>query len=463
MQSEIAADRRSPSAKKFMRLQLFLGIGNEINNPPVVTNAVIRSATIFEEIIKNIPVPIDLNSKLGETTGVTLDTYLDITLGVLANYMGRSQDEFVKDPARAIIDPRKFLGSKVPVESAQKFWEMESTAIGELAVVLARENRIASNQDFTSFRMKPFLRLDNGNLICVNPGFLQEKLEIGLFWTIVNALQGDERRSAFETWGRLFEHYVGQIVGASIAVGVETFFPRPNFKHKKHHHESFDGILIFGRVCVVFECKGGFLSNAAKYGEDLDAFVKAFDAKFAMGQGAGVEQLARKIGQVFSARPADRRELEGIDLSQVDVIVPVMVAQDSAVSSFFTIPWLAKTFRDAMRKRILMRKVVWTSLLVVHVEELENLCTFGRAGKLALSECFLFGGKKGDPRQGHYFVFDDILREFLDVNKIAHLPSRATEQKFGEILDRVCVRLFGRTFESLPDETDQNQGGSPKT
>lgn len=167
MRSEIAADRRSPSAKKFMRLQLFLGIGNEINNPPVVTSAVIRSATIFEEIIKNIPVPIDLNSKLGETTGVTLDTYLDITLGVLANYIGRNQEEFVKDPARAIIDPTKFLGSKLPAELARKFWEMESTTTDELTVVLAREDPIASRQDFTSFRMKPFLRLDNGNLICV--------------------------------------------------------------------------------------------------------------------------------------------------------------------------------------------------------------------------------------------------------------------------------------------------------
>src|SRR6202035_1567590 len=199
----IAADRRSPSAKKFMRLQLFLGTGNEINNPPMVTNAVIRSATIFEEIIKNIPVPIDLNSKLGETTGVTLDTYLDVTLGVLANYMGRSQEEVVKDPARAIIEHAKFLGSKLPAESAQKFWEMESIAIDELAVVLAREGPIESRQDFTSFRMKPFLRLDNGNLICVNPGFLQEKPEIGLFWTIVNVLEGNDRRSAFETWGRL--------------------------------------------------------------------------------------------------------------------------------------------------------------------------------------------------------------------------------------------------------------------
>jgi hypothetical protein len=397
-----------------------------------------------------------LNSKLGEATGVTLDTYLDITLGVLANYMGRSQEEFVKDPARAIIDPTKFLGGKLPAESAQKYWEMESTAAEELAVVLAREDPIASRQDFTSFRMKPFLRLDNGNLICVNPGFLQEKLEIGLFWTIVNALQGDDRRSAFETWGHLFEHYVSQIIGTSIAVGVETYFPRPNFKHKKRHHESFDGILVLGRVCVVFECKGGFLPNPAKYGEDLDAFVKAFDAKFAMGHGAGVEQLARKIGQIFAAKPADRRELEGIDLSQIEVIVPVMVAQDSAVASFFTIPWLAKTFRDAMRKQGLTRQVVLTSLLVVHIEELEDLCTFGRAGKLALSECFLFGGKKGDPRQGHYFVFDDILLEFLNVNKIERLPSRAAEQKFGDVLDRACVRLFGRTFEPLPGETSHN-------
>jgi hypothetical protein len=128
-------------------------------------------------------------------------------------------------------------------------------------------------------------------------------------------LQGEDRKNAFDTWGKLFEAYVNQILGTAVNPAKEKYIPCPDFTKKKHHHEAFDGILLAGRVCAVFECKGGFLPNNAKYAESLDEFLKGLEKKFATDPGAGLEQLVRKISQVFAAHKNDQRELEGIDLS----------------------------------------------------------------------------------------------------------------------------------------------------
>jgi len=287
MKTEIAQHRRRPSAKNYLRLQLSVGAGNELNNPPPVMNGVARSTIMFEEILKNTPARIDLGKALESHTGLSLDSYVDLTLGVLTNYLGRRPKELIENAGISIVGPETHFGTSVSPEITHKFWEMESTTMDGLRAALSAASGLVPHQDFTVFRMKPFVRLDNGNLFCVNPGFIQEKLEVGLFWTIANTLQGADRQNAFETWGKLFEAYINQSLQTAVDPTRERYIPRPYFIGKKHHHESFDGILLAGRICAVFECKGGFLPNNAKYADDLDEFVKALEKKFGTDPNAG--------------------------------------------------------------------------------------------------------------------------------------------------------------------------------
>jgi hypothetical protein len=449
MTREIAHDRKMPpSAKKYLRLQLAVGAGNEVFNPPPVPGGVVRSRIIFEEIIKRTAVPIDLNTQLEQQAGISLDAYVDLTLGALATYIGRIPKQFIDDSSLAVVNPKTFFGPSVPNKTTDRFWEMESSTIAECASALVAPSDLVSQKDFTAFRIKPFLQLSSGSVICPNPGFIQEKLEIGLFWTIVNNLQGDKRQKAFETWGTLFETYVNEIFGAIIDPANEKYVPCPDFKEKKHHHEAFDGILLSGRVCVAVECKGGFLPNNAKYGDDLDRFVEALEKKFGTEPGAGVEQLVRKISQVFARKPAERRELDGIDLSPIDIIVPVLVVQDNFVSSMLTLPWLAKSFRDSMRKKSVDPRVVLTSLLVLHVEDVESIQTYIKTGHFSVGECLLHAGKRGDPGSTRLFDFSDLFREFLKEKNIPPMKA-GSDERFNEILNRVTLRLFNQKFEPL--------------
>lgn len=449
MRGRIARDRKSPSLKRYLRAQLQMGAGLEINNPPPVVNGVVRSTTVFGEILKRTPTPIDLSRRLEEQAGISLDTYVDLTLGALAIYLCRNPKELIDDAGLSVINPATFFGSSVPSDVAKRFWELESDTLDGMASVLSVQSDLKPQQDFTAFRMKPFVRLDTGAVICVNPGFVQEKLEVGLLWTIVNNLPEEDRKKAFDAWGELFQTYVSQTFETAINRAKENFIPFPGFTGKKHRHEAFDGILLCGRVCVVFEYKGGFLPNKAKYAENLEQFLTSLEQKFGTGPSGGVEQLVRKTAQIFGANQREQRKLEGVDLSSVDMVVPVLVVQDGFVSSLFTIPWLAKSFRDSMRKENWGRRSIWTSLLVLHVEDVENISTYVKSGQFSLSECLLYAAKKGDPSRGRLFAFADILREFLETKKIDRVPVNDFDKKFEGILNRLSFRLFNRKFERL--------------
>jgi hypothetical protein len=229
-----------------------------------------------------------------------------------------------------------------------------------------------------------------------------------------------------------------------------TNFTRNQNARRRAGKRAANRPLLAGRVCAVFECKGGFLPNNAKYADDLDEFVKALEKKFGTDPNAGVEQLARKIGQVFARDKRVRRELEGIDVSGVDIVVPVLVVQDNFASSFLTVPWLAKSFRDLMRKTaVLDRRVVWTSLLVLHAEDVEKLSTYVKARVFSLSECLLDCSKMGDPGPGRLFSFDQLLRQYLLENKIAKVPPTDLDKKLIGVISRVTMRFFNQPFEPL--------------
>jgi hypothetical protein len=453
MTAKIAEVRRAPSVKNMLRLQLSVGAGNEVANPPPLINGLARSIVIFDELQKTTKTPIDLNKALLNQSGLSLSEYIDLTVAVLANYLGRTPQELIDNPNISVISPRTYFGPLISTELASRFWQMESATVDALGASLASSSNLLQHQDFTAFRMKPFIQFENGNMVCLNPGFVQEKLETGLFWTIANSLEAKDRQYAFDSWGKLFEAYVNQSFVEAVDPAVERYIPCPDFVGKQHRHESFDAILLSDEVCAVFECKGGFLPNKAKYGDDLDQFLNDLDKKFGTQDGAGVEQLARKMGQIFARDEKTRRKIEGCDLTGIKIVVPVLVVQDSFVSSLLSAPWLIKSFRDLMRKTTSIN-VIWPSLLVLHVEDVEKLSLYVRSRAVSLSECLLAISKLGDPSPGKLFSFEGALRGYLAEKEIGKIPDHPLVRKFSEVMNRMTMRLFNRPFEP-PKERDE--------
>lgn len=445
--------RQSPSINNFLALQLFGGSGFEVNNPPAIPSSVVRSDLVFGEILQKVKPQFDVLKGFREQTGLELEAYMDMTFGILAHYIGNSQEELNRNPGLVILNPKTFFGPNMSGVEAERFWAVESIPVETLVSELAGESASKAHQDFSIFRKRPFIRITDDAVVCVNPSFVQEKLESGLFWSITNNLATTEdRQRMFGTWGECFQEYVNQLLTTSIHKDKETYIPYPWFEDKAHRHESFDAIVCSGEKLAVIECKGGFLSASAKYSEDRNLFLQDLDLKFGCQPGAGVEQLVRKISQVFHVDESKRRRLSGVNATEVAIVVPVLIVQDSFVSSPFTVPWLAKKFRDSMRKCPLDNKLIWLGLVVVDVGELEATRPHIAAREISFVEAVMYRAQKGDPgSDNRIFTYRDAVLSLLEAKNVTEIPHSDFEERFEGIVNRVSTRFFGKSFKRLQD------------
>jgi hypothetical protein len=331
---------------------------------------------------------------------------------------------------------------------------MELVSIDELEEMLRRPTRLKEQHDFMPFRKKPFVLVAEGNAVPVHIGFVQEKLESGLFWSIFNSLCSDDERDAlFREWGYLFERYVTQVFLETFNSAREKYVPFPRFVD--NDEEAFDGVIVDGEHWVVMEFKGGFLKAEAKYAEDEDEFLRDTERKFGGGKKAGMEQLARKVGAVFAERSSDRRSLKGLDQSSVKVVIPVLVVQEPFISSEITSTLLVDVFGSLKRKQRLDPRITCTIPLVIDISEIEGIKPHLAGGTIHFAECVMERVKLGG---SGFLSFGDFMRAYMASNGVAPANDPITIKRFRSIMNRTSERFFNKPFE-FPDELGDPEHG----
>jgi hypothetical protein len=267
----IRRDRPSLKKKKVALLPQ-VGSGLEVNNPPRIDASMVRSDIIFTEMISKTQCSLDIRGLFERRSGMSLEDYIDHIFGVLAYCITLDTGKLLDDPTPVCMNAKTFFaeGSK---ELAAKFWEAESISANTLATAVALPSELKSYHDFIAFRKRPFLEVESANVIPLHLGFVQEKIESGLFWTVFNSLQTPAERSGlFTDWGHLFEGYVSELIRKCFAGSSNAYHPFPRFED--NGDEAFDGVVAEGKYWVVMEYKGGFLTAKAKYAEDEAEFVR---------------------------------------------------------------------------------------------------------------------------------------------------------------------------------------------
>ncbi len=167
--------------------------------------------------------------------------------------------------------------------------------------------------------------------------------------------------------------------------------------------------------------------------------------------------MVREIGQIFARKRSDRRAVDWLNPEEIDLLIPILVVQEQFVGSIFTAPWLAKIFRDCMRKKELINCLVWTGLVVMSIEELEAIRPFIALRQFSFFDCLIHRVHAGDPGSGNKtFTFSDVFESFLEAKKMSAPTETDFTERFERILNRISLRLFGRPFERLQDKIDGN-------
>jgi len=433
---------RPPSERK-IALQLQVGSGLEINNPPPIHTSIVRSDMIFGNLASASPGSLDPRNAFHRERGMTIEEYVDHLLAVLTYYITLDFRKLIDDPGLACVDTNVFF-SHGPREASEGFWRIERTTVEALQSSIRAHTGLTAHQDFIAFREKPFLETTNGNVIPLHLGFVQEQLESGLFWTIVNSIEAEkDRHRLFTDWGHLFEEYVSQIISECLRGTAERYLSFARFSDKSE--EAFDGIVSASDCLVVMEYKGGFLSANAKYAENENEFIRDLDRKFGREKGAGIEQLFRKLAALFAEVPERRRHIDGLDTSNTEIVIPVLIVQDSFVSSELTASYLADVFASLLNRERIDPKVACTFPLVLDVSDLEALRPFLAAGEISFCDVLRDRVRLGSG----VLPFRDFFQFYRTSRNVRWVPDDDTMRRFTEIMDRLSIRFFKKPLEAV--------------
>ena len=274
----------------------------EVSNPTSLRNLFFRSHATYRIVLQESELRdrikkecggLDIEQDFEAHFGISLMGWLSLIYGTQTLALTHTQQELLERPEYLLTNRKSILqNSTLTQTQIDAFFDMLSMSFDELRAEMRRERPVDERLDVLPFKSKPLFMVSPDTYACVDFGLLTEKLHNGPYFLLSNKLPEDDRWRVFNAWGFLFEAYVNWLLKGLQGRHSAQFYPDTSWEDGQR---SFDAVFIKSRVLVVMEHKGGFLSQTARYCNDLNKFMSDLQAKI----GKGCAQLARDIGALF--------------------------------------------------------------------------------------------------------------------------------------------------------------------
>ena len=404
----------------------------------------VRSAEFLRRLIEteDTRLEVDANQTFFEATGLTLQDYQHLVFSIFAVYWSCSPQEIIRqDPSR---DGSLFFGpSSVPDLAFlyEKFLCRTCVSIDELKE--KAENFPSWKNEFRLWRQYPLVAVGENQILCVDFSFLLEKLQTGVFWIIRDQLEKQRRgdgQKIIALWGDIFEDYTASIIKRAIGCQeprVENYVVAPKYDQEQEK-ECTDIVIHSGDTLILLECKAPLLRGESKFSGDFDTLYAELKDKIVEGErpgkARGIKQLCNAIQSLFHSDEAQRRNIEGIDISNIKKIYPVLILSDRMFSvlgmNWFLNLEFQRLVKDIYREADLDIK----PLAVLTIEDLESLEPYlsdtpfhvhldewiewraeVKSNEKLSFNSFLFPSLTENPREDTFFdqKFDEIRSEMM--------------------------------------------------
>ncbi len=314
----------------------------------------------------------DIPKQFEQITNVPLLTFQSLLFGSLAKFRQFDSRAYEADPRTNALSKTWFASTRIKTEVVDRFLELVSGTPETF-----KENYTKADwgtSDFTPFRDRPFFR-DGDYLFLIDFAFLAEKFETAPFWTVHNSLPNKTSKDELHAfWGRVFERYAADVIRESAEPKLNALYESPTFVDKRKG-QVCDAIIMCGNSAAFIEFKGATFSSRAKYGSDYTLLKGELDKKLVRepeGEAKAVYQLKRAIELACdSVSPAP---INGMDLSNIRYIFPVIITRDDIGSTFGVNAFLQVRFEDAFNRKS-SAKII-TPLFCLDAEDIERLSSY---------------------------------------------------------------------------------------
>ncbi len=324
---------------------------------------------------------VDANQTFLQATGLTLQDYQHLVFSIFAVYWNCSPQEIVRqDP---FMDGSLFFDPNSVPDLAplyEKFLPHTCISIDELKE--KAENSPSFKNEFRLWRRAPLVQISENQILCVDFYFLLEKLQTGVFWIMRDQLekqhQGDGQK-IIALWGDIFEDYVASIIKRGIddqTPRVEKYIIAPKYDQRQEE-ECTDVAICGSDTLVLLECKAPILRADTKFSGDFDELYAELKDKIIEGENSekpkGIKQLCNAIQSLFHTEETQRQSIEGIDISQIKKIYPVLILSDRIFSVLCMNWFLNSEFQRLLTDIHQMENLDIMPLTVLTIEDLESL------------------------------------------------------------------------------------------
>jgi hypothetical protein len=338
-------------------------------------NKIVRSRLMLDRFLPGGSAAV--RETFEKKIGVSLREYFALSFATLGRYFDLDLTKYQADPARFVLSEGWFKTTAVSQNVVATFLAEVSAPIDDFAKDLHEQRQPTC--DFTCFRSKPILR-DGQNYLLIDPLFLAEKAESGVFWSINNALPNAKRPHWHEDWGAAFEAYVNWLIAESADGALNRIFPNPIFSD--NGGEVCDAFILCGDSLLFVESKGVTFTASAKYGIDPARIRTEIEEKLVQNKegGRGIGQLAARITEVFNCNHP--RNVKDLDISKVKKVFPVLITRDDIGAALLVNAYLASRFRDLFNRGSV--SVTVTTPHCLSAQDLEMIC--GYLGELRFAD-----------------------------------------------------------------------------
>ena len=343
-----------------------------INSSPwhLIKNTLVRSKE-FLACFQKVSSTFDVKETFSQATGLTLQDYQYLIFSILGVSLSFSPEEILKGTV-LFVDTKP---TPVLEPLYDKLLQHASVSIDELAPKAKKTPSLPN--EFRLWRKYPLVKINENQIMCIDIGFLLEKLQTGVFWIIRDELEKKSEgkgKEIIQLWGQVFEDYAASIIkrgiDAQTSSSMERCIIRPKYIQKRQA-ECTDIVVCGSDTLILLECKAPLLSAQIKFSGDSRKIYNNLKTKII--EPKGVKQLWNAIQSLGHTNKKKRRKVKGIDISKVKKIYPVLVLPDCTFS-FLLMNWfLDSEFQRFVKRNALKKHLEIMPLTVLTIDNLEDL------------------------------------------------------------------------------------------
>ena len=323
----------------------------------------------------------DANQIFLQATGLTLQDYQHLVFSIFAVYWNCSPQEIVRqDP---FMDGSLFFGPNLVPDLAPLYEKLLPHICISIDDLKSKaESFIGSKNEFLLWRKYPLVKINEDQILCIDFGFLLEKLQTGVLWIIRDQLEKKRRgdgQKIISLWGDIFEGYAASVITRGIDAQVPSIEQCvTGLKYDQKQEEECTDIAICDKdTLVLLECKSPILRAETKFSGDFGKFDTELKHKIIEGErpekARGVKQLCNAIQSLFHTDETQRKNIKKINISKISKIYPVLILSDRTFSVPMMNRYLDSEFERLMKCTDLKANLDIKHLTILTVEDIESL------------------------------------------------------------------------------------------